>query len=155
MYCATEIVLLTYFYLLGKNEVRSFAVRSSTWLSCLVPNAPVNLLKDSIVICDIVSLSFLSLCCIYIYEMIYNKSSAVDEMGDRVHNRHGGAAVPLSLAELGPRLTQCGLSRGLLPYQVASSSIQPFGHSRYGPKIGWGGGCALFFWEAGSPSKTK
>jgi len=39
-----------------------------------------------------------------------NKSSAVAEMGDRSHSRHGpkreGAAVPLSRGELGPRLTQ-------------------------------------------------
>ena len=27
--------------------------------------------------------------------------------------------------------TQCGLGPGLLPYQVASSSIQPFGHNRH------------------------
>ena len=40
--------------------------------------------------------------------------------------------------ELGPRLIQCGLGRGLLPYQVASSSIQPFGYNRHGPKIGRG-----------------
>ena len=31
--------------------------------------------------------------------------------------------------ELGPHLTQCGLGRGLPPYQVASWSIQPFGHN--------------------------
>ena len=31
--------------------------------------------------------------------------------------------------DLGPRLIQCGMGRGLLPYQAASSSIQPFGHS--------------------------
>jgi len=35
----------------------------------------------------------------------------------------------------------CGLGQGLLPYQVASSSIQPFGHNRREPKIG---GCAPF-----------
>jgi len=46
-----------------------------------------------------------------------------------------GAAVPLRGGELGPRLTQCGLGRGLLSYQVASSSIQPFGHSM-GRKLG-------------------
>ena len=65
-----------------------------------------------------------------------NKSSAVAEMGDRGHNRHGpkrGAAVPLS-RELGPRLVQCGLGQGLLPYQAASSSVQPFGHNRHGSK---------------------
>jgi len=32
---------------------------------------------------------------------------------------------------------QCGLSGGLLPYQAASSSIQPFGHNAHGPEIGW------------------
>ena len=70
-----------------------------------------------------------------------NTSSAVAEMGDRGHNRHGmkrggGAAVPISRGELGPRLTQCGLGRGLLPYKVASSSIQPFCHNRHGLKTG-------------------
>jgi len=30
------------------------------------------------------------------------------------------------------RLIQCGLRRGLNPYQVASSSIQPFGHNSVG-----------------------
>jgi len=46
--------------------------------------------------------------------------------------------------ELGPRLIQCGLGRGLLPYQVASSSIQPFGHNRHEPKTG---GCVPFMAE--------
>jgi len=54
--------------------------------------------------------------------------------------------------ELGHRLAQCGLGRGLLPYQVASRSIQPLGHNRHGPKI-WG--CAPFWGgESGSPSST-
>jgi len=44
--------------------------------------------------------------------------------------------------ELQPHLTQRRLGRGLPPYQVASWYIQPFGHHRHGPKIGWG--CALF-----------
>ena len=35
-----------------------------------------------------------------------------------------------------PHLRQCGQGRGLPPYQVASSSIQPFGHNRHRPKIG-------------------
>ena len=73
-----------------------------------------------------------------------NKRSAVAEMGDRGHNRHRpktGAAVPLLRGELGPHLTQCGLGWGLLPYQVASSSIQPYGHNRHEPKTG---GCAPF-----------
>jgi len=56
--------------------------------------------------------------------------------------------------ELGPRLIQCGLGRGLLPHQVASSSVQPLSHNRHGPKIRCGGG-ALFLGVAGSPSKTK
>jgi len=63
--------------------------------------------------------------------MAYHKSSAVAEMGDRGHNRHrpkgGGVLCPFRVA-LGTRLIQCGLRGGLLPYQVASSSIQPFGH---------------------------
>jgi len=48
---------------------------------------------------------------------IRNKSSAVAEIGDRGHNRHGpkrgGAAMPLS-RKLGPRLIQCGLDQGPL-----------------------------------------
>ena len=50
--------------------------------------------------------------------------------------RKEGAAVPISrCVELAIRLTQCGLGQDLLPYQVASSSMQPFGHNRHGPKI--------------------
>jgi len=53
----------------------------------------------------------------------------------------------------GPHLTQCGPGRGLPPYQVASWSIQPFGHNRHGPKSG--GCCApLLGRGAGSPSNT-
>ena len=55
--------------------------------------------------------------------------------------------MPLSRGELRPRLTQCNRGRGLLPCQVASSSIQPFGHNRHGPKIGWG---LCFFLGGGS-----
>jgi len=88
--------------------------------------------------------------------LLTNKSSAVAEMGDRGHSRHGpkreGAAVSLS-RELGPRLVQCGRGRGLLPYQAASSPIQPFGHNRHGPKLG-GDGCAFFLGVAGSTSNT-
>jgi len=40
------------------------------------------------------------------------------------------------------------LSRGLTPYQVASASIQPFGHNRHGPKIG---GCYAPFWRELGP----
>ena len=49
--------------------------------------------------------------------------------------RGGGAVVPLSRG-LDPWLTQCGLGRGLLPYDVESSSMQPLGHNRHGPKTG-------------------
>jgi len=66
------------------------------------------------------------------------KSSAVAEMGDRGHNRHwpktGGGCSAHFAGKLGTRLTQCGLGRGLLPYQAASSSTQPFGHNRHEPK---------------------
>jgi len=52
------------------------------------------------------------------------KSSAVAEMGDHVATidtgRKEGAAVSLSVGELGPHLTQRRLGRGLPPYQVAS-----------------------------------
>jgi len=40
------------------------------------------------------------------------------------------------LGGAGPHLTQCRLGRGLPPYQVVSSCIQPFGHNRHGRKIG-------------------
>jgi len=49
------------------------------------------------------------------------------------HNKHwskiGGLLCPLFGSELGPHLTQCSLGRGLPPCQVASWSIQPFGHN--------------------------
>jgi len=50
------------------------------------------------------------------------------------HNRHGprseGSAVPLSGGgELGLHLTQCGLGRDLPAYQVATWSVQLFGHN--------------------------
>jgi len=88
-------------------------------------------------------------------------------MGDRGHNRHGPKRWrPCPFhggGALGPRLTKCGLGRGILPYQVASSSIQPFGYKAVGQILG--GGCALFLWaeiggcaslgeRAGSPSNT-
>ena len=60
--------------------------------------------------------------------------------------------MPLSRRAGTPSNT-IGLGRGLLPYQVACSSIQPFGHNRHEPKIGWGG-CAFFLRVAGSPCKT-
>jgi len=62
-------------------------------------------------------------------------SSAVAEMHGRPfgHNKHGLKSVGGLLCpfreELGPNATQCGLGRGRPPYQVASCSIQPFGHN--------------------------
>jgi len=54
-------------------------------------------------------------------------------MGDRLATidmgRKVGAAVPLSVGQLDPHLTQYGLRRGLPPYQVVPWSIQPFGYN--------------------------
>jgi len=66
-----------------------------------------------------------------------NKSSAVAEMGDHGHNRHGpkrggGGAVPLLRSAGNPSNTMWPVRRSILPYQVASSSIQPFGHNSVG-----------------------
>jgi len=66
---------------------------------------------------------------------IANKSSAVDQMGDRLATIDMGrklGGVPAFFrkgAELGLNLTKCGRSRGLPPCQVSSWSIQPFGHN--------------------------
>jgi len=64
--------------------------------------------------------------------------------------------------ELGPSLIQCGLSRGLLPYQVqvSSSSIQPFGHNRHEPKTGglcpfWGGAATPYDTTSHGPRFTS
>ena len=90
-----------------------------------------------------------------------NKSSAVAETGDRDHNRHGPkrwGLLCLFRAELGPRLIQCGLGRGLYfrsgVFQVASSSIQPFGHNKHGPNTGWWWAYPLF-WGSWVPIKHK
>jgi len=75
-------------------------------------------------------------------EQLCNRS-AVAEIGNRLATtdmgRKVGAAVPLSVRELGPT---CRLGRGLPPYQVVAWSIQPFRHNRHGPKSG--GCCAPF-----------
>jgi len=64
--------------------------------------------------------------------------------------KEGGCCAPFAReGELGLRLTQCGLGRGLLPYQVASSFIQQFNHNRHGPKTGR---LCPFYWEAVTPS---
>ena len=97
-------------------------------------------------------------------------------MGDRLATidvgRKVGATVPLSVGELGLRLRQCLLGRGLRSYQVASSSIQPLGHNhrninqRLWPQQTWavvytasvkresGGYCAPFSAGAGFLSNT-
>ena len=59
---------------------------------------------------------------------------ATTNMGQKL----GKGAMPLGV-ELGPHLIQCCPVRGLPSYQVASWSIQPFGHNKNGPKIG---GCS-------------
>jgi len=48
-----------------------------------------------------------------------------------------GAAVPISgVGEAESWVfTQCGLGRGLPPYQMASWSTQPFGHNRHGSRL--------------------
>jgi len=51
-------------------------------------------------------------------------------------DRKEGAAVPLSRTAGIPSNTMWQLGRALLPYQVASSSTQPFGQDRHEPKIG-------------------
>jgi len=61
-------------------------------------------------------------------------SSYIQLFGHKAHNR--GLCLLFRMGELSPNLTQCRLGRGLPPYQVASWSIQPFGHNRLGPKIG-------------------
>jgi len=72
---------------------------------------------------------------------------ATIDMGRKV----GGCAL-FWRGELGPLLTQCRLEGGLPPYEVASWSIQPFGHNRYGPKIEaamplWGRGSCVPIWH--------
>ena len=88
-----------------------------------------------------------------------DKSSAVAEMGtvatiDMGRKDGRGAAVPFR-TELGPRLIQCGLGRGLHPYQVASSSIQPFGHNKHGAENWVVVGVPSVLGVAGSLSNTK
>jgi len=72
---------------------------------------------------------------------LWDKISVVAEMGDRCHNRHGPkrggkAAVPVTQGSW-VSVYHSVLGRGLLPYQAASSSIQPFGYNRQQTK-NWG-----------------
>ena len=78
-----------------------------------------------------------------------SKSSAVAEMSDRGHNRHGpkrgaGCCMCPFRGAAGSRLTQHSdnvVWAEVYLHQVASSSIQLFGHNRDEPKTG---GCAPF-----------
>jgi len=65
-----------------------------------------------------------------------------------VIDRKLGGCAPFLGGEMGPHLAQCGLGRGLPPYQVASWHIQLFGHNRNEPKIG--GLCPLGEGELGT-----
>jgi len=70
-----------------------------------------------------------------------NKSSAVAEIGNRGHNRYGQkigvwCCAPFAAEGAGSHVTQCGLGRGLLPHQVESSSIQPYGYNKHELKTG-------------------
>ena len=67
-----------------------------------------------------------------------------------IGRKEGHCCAPFA-GKLGPRLTQCGLGRGLLPDQVTSSSIHAFGHNRHEPKTGL---CPFFGGEAATPSNT-
>jgi len=70
--------------------------------------------------------------CAHAYTRRNNKSSAVAEMGDHLATTDMGRKVGERAAVGGssvPHLTQCVLGRGLTPYQVASWSIQLFGHN--------------------------
>jgi len=56
-------------------------------------------------------------------------------MGDRaraVGRKAGGCCAPFR----GSSSNTTSPGQGLPPYQVVSWSIQPFGHNRYGPKVG-------------------
>ena len=92
------------------------------------PIAACDFVLETVVV--VVVFSFNNQCCQTQQIHMLNKSSAVAEMGDRLvtidMGRKVGAVVPLSVGgELGPHLTQCGLDRGLSPYQVASCRIHP------------------------------
>ena len=78
-----------------------------------------------------------------------------------------GLLCPFFWRGLGPHLTQCGLGRDLPPCQMASWSIQPFGHNRHRLQIIWmqaepapinfesGGCCAPFRLEELGPHRVK
>jgi len=64
----------------------------------------------------------------------------------------GACCAPFFFRGAGTHLTHCRLSPRLLPYQVASWSIQPYGRNRHGPKIE--GAVPVLGRETGSPSNT-
>jgi len=65
------------------------------------------------------------------YNMVYSWWETVATIDMDLKEGERGVVRPFRGA-LGTRLIQCGLRRCLLPYQVASSPIQPFGHSSVG-----------------------
>ena len=82
--------------------------------------------------------------CIHDLTISTYKCSAVAEMGDRLATIDKGRklrSVPLfgAGAVASSSNTMWPGPRPIPSYQVASLSTQPFGHNRYGPKIG---GCA-------------
>jgi len=80
-----------------------------------------------------------------------NKCSVVAEMGDRLAAVDMGQKLGVVLFWGGAGSASKAMSPGPRPpYQMASWSIQPFGHNRHGPKIG---GYAPLG-GAGSPSNT-
>jgi len=64
--------------------------------------------------------------------------------------KEGSCYAPFA-GGMGPRLTHCSRGRDLFSYQVASSSIQPFGHSRHGSKTR---GLSPSYGEAATPPNT-
>jgi len=71
------------------------------------------------------------------------KSSAVAEIGDCGHKRHGPKSLLCPFrGEVGPRLIQCGLGRGLLQYRT-NWRLHPSSHLAtidMGQKIVWAWG---------------
>jgi len=94
-------------------------------------------------------------------EMYYNTKQTQQVLGRRWagrqfdQNSHGpkiGGCAPYG-GKLDPHVAQCGLGPGLPLYQVASWSIQSFGHNRHGPK-NWGLWSPFLGEGAGSTSNT-
>jgi len=70
------------------------------------------------------------------------------DMGQKL----GGVGVPFYLGVAGSTSNTMSRKPGLPPCQVASWFMQPFGHNRRGPKIGWGS--APFWVGVWVPSNT-